>query len=67
MELIQLDGWKIRVRWDRLYYQQSFFVPSVNVDFDKSALLAAAAAAECEIGIKQVVEDDVQGLRIWKI
>lgn len=63
--LIHLDDWCISVDWDRLYGGDSFFVPSVNVVFDGNAIDASAEQATCVIAKKVVVEDGVQGIRVW--
>jgi hypothetical protein len=63
--VIGLDGWNIAVHWDRLYGGDSFFIPSVNVDNDKQAIAMSAEQAGCVISLKMVVEDDIQGIRVW--
>lgn len=63
--IIQLDGWAIAVDWFTFFYRDSFFVPSVNWEFDRRAIEASAQKDGCEIAIKGVVENDVAGLRVW--
>lgn len=63
--VIKLDGWNIAVDWESLYMGDSFFVPSVNVAFDKSAIAASAEQAGCSIETQLVVENAVQGIRVW--
>lgn len=62
---IELDGWAIRLDWGRVYYRQSFFIPSVNLTHDRQALLDSAKQDGKLIKVKRVVENGVQGLRVW--
>lgn len=63
--VIQLDGWRIAVDWENMYYSDSFFVPSVNWKHDRRAIEESAQRAGAEVGIKGVTENDVRGLRVW--
>lgn len=63
--VIGLDGWNVAIDWGRLYRGDSFFVPSINVDYDRKAIEASAQKVNCSISTKLVVENDVQGIRVW--
>jgi hypothetical protein len=64
-QVVQLDGWRIAIDWNKLVYSDSFFVPSVNWKQDRAALVKSAANCGVGIGIKGVTEDEVRGLRVW--
>jgi hypothetical protein len=63
--VVELDGWRVTLAWNTMYYGQSFFIPSVNWKHDRKAIQRSADAVGCQIGIKGVVENEVMGLRVW--
>jgi len=65
MGVVRLDGWAIKVDWYRLYRGDSFFVPSVNLSYDLKQIEDDATKFNCVISTKVVVEDEIQGIRVW--
>lgn len=65
--IIQLDGWKIAVSWPKMYWGESFFVPSTNPKHDKAAIYASAREMGCKIVVKVSIEDEIRGLRVWVV
>lgn len=56
----------VYVEWDKFVPGASFFVPCVNVHPVRRDILKEVARLKLEVTIKQVVENDKVGLRVWR-
>ena len=57
----------ILVRWDKFQPGTSFFIPCIDRKQMEKMVLAEAKRLKVDVLCKQVIENNVYGLRVWRV
>lgn len=62
-----IDGVDYEIDWEEFTVGSSFFVPCLSVSYSSEYVYRKMRRLGYAVIIKVVVEDGVQGLRVWRI
>ena len=55
------------INWRKFKRGYSFFIPCINSSVAKKDILAVAKKQKFDVVMKVVIEENVRGIRIWRI
>ena len=61
------DGVKFVINWDKMAVTASVFIPCVNTEEAKRQVKRITAEKDWQVDMKVVIEDNILGLRVWRI
>ena len=64
---MQIDGVDYTLDWENFTVGSSFFVPCLHDEEGREAITRKMNRLGYKVLIKVVVEDEIRGLRVWRI
>lgn len=61
------NGVDYQIRWAEFQPGSSMFIPAIDIDSAVAAIKKESERLEFEFVYKVVVEDDIQGIRVWRL
>ena len=65
--LFRSNGVDYQIRWAEFQPGSSMFIPAIDIDSAVAAIKKESERLEFEFVYKVVVEDDIQGIRVWRL
>lgn len=62
-----IENLSYKVNWRNFKQGYSFFIPCLDEDAAKKEILRVTKRLKLEVFIKLSVENDIKGLRVWRI
>lgn len=62
-----IDGIAYEINWPEFTVGSSFFVPCIHDEEGRARIEAKMRRLGYRVIIKIVIEDDIRGLRVWRI
>lgn len=64
---LQIDNMLYDIDWDTFLPNQTCFIPCIGVEIAKNEILTAALANNAKIVTQTQVENEILGIRIWRL
>ena len=64
---MQIDGVEYSIDWENFTVGSSFFVPCIHDEDGRQRIERKMNRLGYKVLIKVVIEDDIRGLRVWRI
>jgi hypothetical protein len=64
---MQIESVRYQINWERFKPGRSFFIPCLNPPEALKEILRVTKRLKLHVVTKVVIEDGVQGLRIWRV
>jgi hypothetical protein len=61
------NGTDYQIDWPKFVPGSSIFIPAVDIEAAKKAIEKESKRLEFEYAAKVVIEDGVQGIRVWRL
>jgi len=64
---MKVEALTYNVNWRNFKRGHSFFIPCVNTSAAKKDILAVVRKQKFDIVMKVVIEENVRGVRVWRV
>ena len=61
------NGTDYQIDWPKFLPGTSIFIPAVDIEAARKAILKEAERLEFDCAMKVVIENDIQGVRVWRL